>query len=114
MALQRITLVVFVMLLIGRTGAGADTPAVKEVDLAATDDVTVKLRMEGPYTADVPLQVVCYFKYTPDGAKRTTGAPVELDKELGGVIGTLRERNEFAGGALETILITPPAKSIKA
>ena len=47
----------------------------------------MKLRMEGPYTADVPLQVVCYFKYTPEGAKRMKEAPVELDKELGGVIG---------------------------
>jgi len=32
--------------------------------------VTVKVRMEGPYTADVPLQVVCYFKYTRKGPRR--------------------------------------------
>jgi hypothetical protein len=70
--------------------------------------------MEGPYTADVPLQVVCYFKYTPQGAKRMSGAPVELDKRLGGVIASLRERGEFVGDQLETILITPPKGSIKA
>jgi hypothetical protein len=70
--------------------------------------------MEGPTTADVPLQVVCYFKYTPDGAKRMSGAPVDLDKKLGGVIASLRERGEFAGDQLETILITPPKDSIKA
>jgi hypothetical protein len=70
--------------------------------------------MEGPYTADVPLQVVCYFKYTPEGARRMTGAPVELDKELGGVIGALREREEFVGDASETLLIIPPPNSIKA
>jgi hypothetical protein len=70
--------------------------------------------MEGPYTADVPLQVVCYFKYTEDGAKRMTGAPVELDKELGGVINALRSRDEFSGNELETILLTPKEGSIKA
>src|SRR5262249_49737008 len=74
----------------------------------------IKVRMEGPYTADVPLQVVCYFKYTPEGAKRMGGAPVELDKHLGGVIASLRERGEFGGNQLETILIAPPPGSIKA
>ena len=87
---------------------------VKEKALDAPNNVKVKVRMEGPYTADVPLQVVCYFKYTPEGAKRMTGAPVELDKHLGGVIGALRERGEFVGDQLETLLIIPPKDSIKA
>jgi hypothetical protein len=87
---------------------------VKEKALAAPNNVSVKVRMEGPYTADVPLQVVCYFKYTPEGAKRMSGAPVELDKRLGGVIGSLRERGEFVGDQLETLLIIPPKDSIKA
>src|SRR5690349_15228415 len=87
---------------------------VKEKAFDAPHQVKVRVRMEGPYTADVPLQVVCYFKYTAEGAKKMTGAPVELDKHLGGVIGSLRERGEFGGDQLETILITPPKDSIKA
>src|SRR5215471_5574563 len=87
---------------------------VKEKALDAPHQIKVKVRMEGPYTADVPLQVVCYFKYTPEGAKRMGGAPVELDKHLGGVIASLRERGEFGGEQLETTLITPPKGSIKA
>jgi hypothetical protein len=87
---------------------------VKEKAFDAPHKVNVKVRMEGPYTADVPLQVVCYFKYTPEGAKKMSGAPVELDKHLGGVIASLRERGEFAGDQLETLLITPPKDSIKA
>jgi hypothetical protein len=43
-----------------------------------------------------------------------SGAPVELDKRLGGVIGALRERGEFVGDQLETLLIIPPKDSIKA
>jgi len=93
----------------------ADAQDVKEkVFDGAPNKVTIKVRMEGPYTADVPLQIVCYFKYTPDGAKRMSGAPVELDKKLGGVIASLRERGEFIGDEGETLLIIPPKDSIKA
>jgi hypothetical protein len=87
---------------------------VKEQACDAPNQVKVKVRMEGPYTADVPLQVVCYFKYTPERAARMGGAPVELDKHLGGVIASLRERGEFGGNQLETILIAPPPGSIQA
>jgi Cytosol aminopeptidase family, N-terminal domain len=92
----------------------ADAEDVKEKAFDAPNNVKIKVRMEGPYTADVPLQVVCYFKYTPDGVKRMSGAPVELDKRLGGVIASLRERGEFVGDELETLLIIPPKDSIKA
>src|SRR4051812_25288443 len=87
---------------------------VKEETLGAPQGVNIKVRMEGPYTAETPLQVVCYFKYTSERARRMTGAPVELDKELGGVIAALRERGEFAGDALETIVLIPPKGSVKA
>jgi hypothetical protein len=95
-----------------RSDEGKD--GVKEKALDAPHKVQVKVRMEGPYTADVPLQVVCYFKYTPERAKRMSGAPVELDKRLGGVIASLRERGQFVGDQLETVLITPSKDSIKA
>src|SRR3954471_6611216 len=88
--------------------------AVKETLIEGPDRLAIKVRMEGPYTADTPLQVVCYFKYTPEGAKRMSGAPVELDKHLGGAIASLRERGEFVGDDLETFLIIPPEGSIKA
>ena len=97
---------------LARSDEGKD--GVKEKALDAPNKVKLRVRMEGPYTADVPLQIVCYFKYTPEGAKRISGAPVELDKRLGGVIGSLRERGEFVGDQLETLLIIPPKDAIKA
>src|SRR5436190_20745655 len=84
---------------------------VKEKALDAPNKVTIKVRMEGPYTADVPLQVVCYFKYTPAGARRMSGAPVERDKKLGGVIAALRERGECSGAEGATPLSIPPKDS---
>jgi hypothetical protein len=105
---------VFVAALTSPARAADDKTEVKEKTLDAPLGVTVKVRMEGPYTADVPLQVVCYFKYTPEGAKRMGGAPVELDKKLGGVIASLRERGEFVGDEGETLLLVPPKDSIPA
>lgn len=91
-----------------------DAPAVKETVVAGPDGLAFKVRMEGPYTANVPLQVVCYFKYSADGAAKMKGAPVELDKHLGGVIASLRERGEFVGDSLETVVIECPSGTIKA
>lgn len=109
--------IVALIVLVGFATVGqsaAPGQEVKEKVFDAPNQVKLKVRMEGPYTADVALQVVCYFKYSPEGAKRMTGAPVELDKHLGGVIAALRERGEFVGDELETILITPPKDAIKA
>lgn len=87
---------------------------VKEKVLQGPNNVTIKVRMEGPYTAQTDLQVVCYFKYSPEAVKKMSGAPVELDKHLGGIIASLRERGEFAGDDMETLLITPPEGTIPA
>src|ERR1700692_449563 len=114
MRLTRCALLLAVALLAGLAWSDEGKEEVKEKALDAPNKVKIKVRMEGPYTADVPLQVVCYFKYTPEGVKRMSGAPVELDKKLGGVIASLRERGEFVGDELETLCITPPKGTIKA
>jgi hypothetical protein len=84
-----------------------------ETKLAGPDGLSIVVRMQGPYDADVPLQVVCYFKRTAESDKKMAGAPVELDKRLGGVIGSLRDRGEFVGDDLETLLIDVPEGTIK-
>ena len=113
---RKISLLVAILLTGFATSARSDATneQVKEDVLAAPHGLKIKVRMEGPYTADVPLQVVCYFKYTAEGAKKMSGAPVELDKRLGGVIGAPAQRREFVGDRLETLLIIPPKGSIKA
>jgi hypothetical protein len=112
--IDRTFCVVLLLAISGFASVRAEAQEVKEKAFDAPNNVKIKVRMEGPYTADVPLQIVCYFKYTPEGARRMTGAPVELDKKLGGVIASLRERGEFVGDELETLCITPPMGAIKA
>jgi hypothetical protein len=113
---HRISLFALVVLTISGLTVRSDDPkgGVQTTSLDGPLGVKINVRMEGPYTADTPLQVVCYFKYTPEGAKKMAGAPVELDKELHGIIAALRERGEFAAEPLETILIAPPPGTIKA
>jgi hypothetical protein len=93
--------------------AGDKKPA--EEKIAGPAGLTLTVRMQGPYDADVPLQVICYFKAKAVG-DTLKGAPVELDKRLGGVIGNLRSRDEFAGDELETLVIDTrgriPAKQL--
>src|SRR5258706_12522380 len=83
----------------------ADDPAKPpaETKLAGPDGLSLVVRMQGPYDADVPLPVVCYFKWTADSDKKMAGAPVELDKRLGGLIGSPRARGELPGATLETL-----------
>src|SRR3954451_17910846 len=89
-----------------------DSHAVKETSVAGPGGIKLTVRMQGPYDADIPLQVVCYFKHKEAG-DTTLGAAVELDRKLGGVIASLRNRGEFAGDDLETLLLTPPDGAIK-
>src|SRR5262245_41284784 len=107
------TLVLATFIVLNGLAPGDDSQSVKETTLEAPHKLLIKVRMEGPYTADVPLQIVCYFKHKPAGDK-TLGAAAELDKELGGVIAALRNRGEFTGELLETVSLTPPPGTIKA
>src|SRR5437588_4188096 len=86
----------------------ADDKKLTEEKLAGPGGLALIVRMQGPYDADVPLQVVCYFKPKTGGTLK--GAPVELDKRLGGVIANLRDRDEFAGDQLETLVLDTGSK----
>ncbi|HEV3304288.1 MAG TPA: M17 family peptidase N-terminal domain-containing protein [Planctomycetaceae bacterium] len=102
----------FSVLLVGLLTTRGWADNVKETALDGPDGVKIKIRMEGPTTAETPLQVVCLFKHKESGDKMLAAA-VDLDKDLHGVISSLRNRGEFAGDALETLLIVPPAGTIK-
>ena len=65
---------------------------VKEQSLRAPHGVSITVRMEGPYTADTPLQVVCYFRYIP--------GPRQADARGAGRAGQgARRRHRRAPGA---------------
>src|SRR4051812_10651084 len=98
----RAMLVAALLVLVGQPGWADE---VRQTIVPAGNAVSLKVRLEGPYTAEVPLQVVCYFRYTEAGARKMKGAPVELDKHLHGVIASLRQRGEFVGDRLESMVL---------
>lgn len=111
--IRRALLVVVIFAIDSASLAFADeAKEVREQILPGPNGVIVKIRMQGPYDAETPLQIVCFFKHKESGDK-TLGAAVELDKKLGGAISSLRNRGEFVGDELETILLTSPKDSIK-
>jgi hypothetical protein len=109
MTLTRLGLAAALVLLVALVPTRADDQKPAEEKLPGPDGLTLTVRMQGPYDADVPLQVVCYFK-PKAGGDTLKGAPVELDKRLGGVIGNLRGRGEFAGDELETLVLDTGGK----
>jgi hypothetical protein len=106
--------VFFMIILVGFSSnvVADENQTVKEVLLQAPNNVKIRLRMEGPYDADVPLQSVCYFKHKDSGDK-LLGAALELDKRLNGAISSLRNRKEFVGEELETFLLQSPKNGLK-
>jgi cytosol aminopeptidase family protein len=111
--MKRIGVLVSVLgVFVGGLAVADDSKAPPAKVLEGTNGVEVIIRSQGPYDADVPLQIVCYFKHRKDGDK-TLGAAVALNERLGGVIASLRNRGEFIGDESETLLITPPRGTIK-
>ena len=113
--MKRTHFLMAVLLLTGLAASGrseGEKKEVKEKSFAAPNGLTVKVRMQGPNDMDTPLQIVCFFKHKKSGDTLLESA-AEMDKKLGGAISALRNRGEFVGDELETLLLTPPKDTIK-
>lgn len=76
-------------------------------------DITMSIKMVGPFMQAADLQIICLFKHKPAG-DTYQGAAKETDDELHGILSALRNRGEFVGEMGETFLFTPPKGSIPA
>jgi hypothetical protein len=105
-------LMAVLLLLTGLAASGrseGEKKEVKEKSFAAPNGVTVKVRMQGPNDMDTPLQIVCLFKHKKSGDTLLESA-AEMDKKLGGAVSALRNRGEFVGDELETLLLDTKGK----
>ncbi|MEX6689989.1 M17 family peptidase N-terminal domain-containing protein [Danxiaibacter flavus] len=84
------------------------------------DGMAIEGLVQGPSAAEAELQVACVFEYTEGDIFNAPALPeplngmVHLDHALNGLITDIRKSGKFSGHALETILITPPAGTLKA
>ena len=73
----------------------------------------VTVRVMVPQNQETDLLCLCFFKHKVKG-DTVTATIQKFDDRLGGLIASLRNRDEFSGDELETILISPMAGSLKA
>jgi hypothetical protein len=95
------------------------TPVGTSVIWGKVDGVAIEGMVQGPSTEVADLQIACVFEYTegdifnsPPALPAAVNGMVHLDHDLKGIITEVRKSGKFAGHALETLLITPPAGSI--
>jgi hypothetical protein len=86
--------------------------SIPQQSLVAANQLKVTVKEIGSYSQDTALQIVCFFKHKPSG-DTLLSAVAELDKDLGGLITSLRDRGESVGDELKTFLFIPPQNSIK-
>lgn len=83
------------------------------------DGIAIEGLVQGPSAAVTPLQIACVFEYTegdifnPPALPAALNGMIHLDEALKGQVTELRKSGKFSGHALETLLITPPAGSLK-
>lgn len=91
-------------------------PNVKRGDVKSLDGphgLKVRVRVMVPQKQETDLLFLCFFKHKEKG-DIVLDVIQQFDDQLGGLIASLRNRGEFSGEELETILINPPAGSIDA
>lgn len=86
--------------------------AIPQQSFMAANQLKITVKEIGPYSQETELQIVTVFKHKSSGDTLISAA-ADLDKDLGGLITSIRDRGEFAGNELETFLIIPPQNSIK-
>jgi Cytosol aminopeptidase family, N-terminal domain len=104
----------FALAFLAASAGAADPPSPKE-NVFSTKPLGIQfsIKMVGPYSEAADLQIICLFKHKPTG-DTYQGAAKDTDAHLGGILSALRNRGEFVGELGETILFTPPARSIPA
>jgi hypothetical protein len=86
--------------------------AIPQQSFNAANQLKLTVKQIGPYSQETALQIVCLFKHKPSGDTLISAA-ADLDKDLGGLLTSIRDRGEFVGDELETFLFIPPQNSIK-
>jgi hypothetical protein len=109
MKIASLTLAVFVVLSLAGVRA-TDAPAPAEKTFDAPHGMKIGVKMVGPYGQATDLQIICVFKHKAAG-DTYIAAMKDLDDKLGGLLSSIRNRDEFTGEMGETIVFTPPTGS---
>jgi hypothetical protein len=88
----------------------ADAPLPAEKTFDGPHGMKIGVKMVGPYGQATDLQIICVFKHKAAG-DTYIAAMKDLDDKLGGLLSSIRNRDEFTGEMGETIVFIPPTGS---
>jgi len=103
----------FILLSFAAVGAPAQQAPVAEKTFEAANDLRIEVKEVVPGGQPSSVQVICYLKHKSAG-DTTLEAVADFDRELGGIVGRLRDSGQFEGFPLETLYFDSPKDSIKA
>ncbi len=89
----------------------ANDAKVPEKKFETPSGIALSVKQIGPVTQVTDLQIICVLKHSPAGDQYIEAMQDFNDKQ-GGLLSSLRERGEFVGELGETLLYTPPPRSI--
>jgi len=120
--MNKILLCSFIAWMAGFALHAATLPSVGDsAQLGNIAGLEIEAVVQSPSAQETPLQIVCLFEYTegdifnsPPALPKDLNGMLHVDEALKGLITDLRKTNRFEGKLLETLLIVPPANSIKA
>jgi hypothetical protein len=90
------------------TAAGKSEPAGIQIPNAP---ITTRVVAQSPAETDTELQIICLFESVPENAVH--GALAEMNEKLKGLLDKIRTPTLFRGELGETVLIVPPAGSLR-
>lgn len=86
--------------------------AIPQQSFQAANQLKVTVKEIAPDAQATELQIVTLLKHKATGDTLLSAAAT-LDQDLGGFITTIRDRGEFVGNELETLLVIPPPNRMK-
>lgn len=92
----------------------AQTPgmAAKPAEIQIAGPIPARILLQSPADTLTELQIICLFQSAPENALH--GALTETNEKLKGLLDQIRQPGLFRGDLGETILIEPPAGTLKA
>ena len=110
------SLVLFLILVALITNAPSQSPganALKPAEIKIPNaPISTRVLMESPADTETDLQIICLFESTPQNTLH--GSLIETNEKLKGLLDKLRNPSLFRGELGETLVIVPPAGTLRA
>jgi hypothetical protein len=107
------TPILFALFLLSVGRGFAHAAGVPERTFEGANHIRIEVKEVAPGNQPSSVQVICYLKHDPAG-DTTLEAVADFDRQLGGIVASLRDSGQFEGYPLETLYFDSPKSTIEA